>query len=136
RRGFSIAGRAPSAYIWGPGRPRRAPRAGPPGGRSACAAGTVRRDVSRMEPSGGQGPIRVLYVDDSRFDRELVRDALEMEATGFAVTEASSRGEFESALGRLGTDFDLVLTDFNILGFTGLDVLRAVRRTGVDVPVI
>jgi len=77
-----------------------------------------------------------LYIDDSRFDRELVCDALELEAGGFVVTEASSRAQFEAGLDRLQTDFDLVLTDFNILGFTGLHVLHAVRERCDELPVI
>lgn len=90
-------------------------------------------------PPSAQPAIRVLYVDDSRFDRELVRDALELEeagAGGFVLAQASSRAEFEAALDRLDTDFDLILTDFNILGFTGLNVLHAVRARRTDLPVI
>ena len=41
---------------------------------------------------------RILYVDDSAFDRELVRDAIEKEANGFQLVEAGSRAEFETAL--------------------------------------
>jgi len=89
-----------------------------------------------MESPPNQSRIRVLYIDDSRFDRELVRDALELETGGFIVTEASSRAQFEASLDRLETAFDLVLTDFNILGFTGLHVLHAVRGRNANLPVI
>jgi diguanylate cyclase (GGDEF)-like protein/PAS domain S-box-containing protein len=78
--------------------------------------------------------IRVLYVDDNAHDRALVRDALENESDGFAVTEASSRAEFEAALARGG--YDLVLSDFNILGFTGLQVIEAVRAADPQAPVV
>jgi PAS domain S-box-containing protein len=79
-------------------------------------------------------PIRILYVDDNSLDRELVRDALEQEHEGFQVTEASSRQEFEAhlAAGR----FDLVLSDFNILGFEGLQVIKAVQASNPDLPVV
>ncbi|HYF63092.1 MAG TPA: response regulator, partial [Herpetosiphonaceae bacterium] len=79
-------------------------------------------------------PIRVLYVDDYPLDRELVRDALEHEHGGFAVTEAASREEFEAVLA--AGSFDLVLSDFNILGFEGLQVLDAVQRRGLGIPVV
>ncbi|MCB0169454.1 MAG: hypothetical protein KDJ97_02785, partial [Anaerolineae bacterium] len=62
-------------------------------------------------------PIHILYVDDYPFDRELVRDALEKEQEGFRVTEAASRADFEARLVEGG--YDLVLSDFNILGFEG-----------------
>ena len=79
-------------------------------------------------------PIRILYVDDYPLDRELVRDALEVEHEGFAVTEAVSREEFEINLKQ--GDFDLVLSGFNILGFEGLQVLEVVRKTDPRLPVI
>ncbi len=79
-------------------------------------------------------PIRILYVDDSPLDRELVRDALEKEHSGFEVIEAASRSAFESILAK--GDFDLVLSDFNILGFEGLQVLEAVHAKDPGLPVI
>jgi two-component system, cell cycle sensor histidine kinase and response regulator CckA len=79
-------------------------------------------------------PIRILYVDDYPLDRELVRDALEKEHGGFRVSEAASRVEFEAKL--VAEDYDLVLSDFNILGFEGLQVLDAVRARAPHVPVI
>jgi PAS domain S-box-containing protein len=78
--------------------------------------------------------VRVLYVDDYPLDRELVRDALEKEHGGFELVEAASRAEFESRLAQGG--FDLVLSDFNILGFEGLQVLETVRAKGLQLPVI
>ena len=77
--------------------------------------------------------IRILYVDDSRLDRELVRHALEKEHGGFEVIEAASHAEFEE---RLLDDYDLVLSDFNILGFEGLQVLDAMREKDPTVPVV
>jgi PAS domain S-box-containing protein len=78
--------------------------------------------------------VRILYVDDYPLDRELVRDALEKEYGGFELVEAASRADFETALAQGG--FDLVLSDFNILGFEGLQVLEAVRATDSPLPVI
>ena len=79
-------------------------------------------------------PIRILYVDDYPLDRELVRDALEKEHHGFQLIEATSRSDFETRLVQGG--FDLILSDFNILGFEGLQVLDTVRAAGLDIPVI
>jgi DNA-binding NtrC family response regulator len=78
--------------------------------------------------------IRILYIDDYELDRELVKDALEKEHGGFEVFEASNREEFEKLLQTQG--FDVVLSDFNIAGFEGLQVLEAVRSFDVDLPVI
>jgi signal transduction histidine kinase/DNA-binding response OmpR family regulator len=79
-------------------------------------------------------PLHILYVDDSPFDRELVRDVLEKEHQDFLVIEAASRQEFETRLA--DGCYDLVLSDFNILGFEGLQVLDAVRAKVPALPVI
>jgi len=78
--------------------------------------------------------VRVLYMDDNQFDRELVRDAFEKEAPGFRVIEAAYRGQFEAKLAE--GDFEVVLSDFNILGYEGLQVIDVVRAARTHVPVI
>ena len=79
-------------------------------------------------------PIRVLYVDDNPFDRDLVRDALTATDREFTVTETTNRSELEAALesGR----FDCVLSDLNILGYSGLDVYEAVMTRTPGLPVV
>ena len=78
--------------------------------------------------------IKILYIDDYELDRELVKDALEKEHGGFELTQASCRQEFESLLKT--QVFDVVLSDFNIAGFDGLQVLHAVRAHDPQIPVI
>ncbi len=78
--------------------------------------------------------VQVLHVDDSSFDRELVREALEHARGGFELVEASNREELESALA--AGCFDVVLSDFNILGLDGLEVFARVRKRDPEVPVI
>ncbi len=78
--------------------------------------------------------IRILYVDDNPFDRELVRDALEKEHGGFDLTTVASRLDFEGTLA--GGGFDLILSDFNILGFDGLQVIDLVHAQKPELPVI
>jgi len=89
---------------------------------------------SSAEPSGRPGVTRVLCVDDSAFDRDLVRDSLEHAQRPFSLELASSRESFEQKLASGG--FDLVLSDFNILGFDGLDVIEMVRSKAPGLPVI
>jgi two-component system, cell cycle sensor histidine kinase and response regulator CckA len=79
-------------------------------------------------------PLQILYVDDYQYDRELVREALEVEPGAFQLTEAASRAEFEMRL--VEQEYDLVLSDFNILGFDGLAVVAAVRDIHPQTPVI
>lgn len=79
-------------------------------------------------------PIHILYIDDSALDRELVRDMLEKEHGGFEVTEAASREDLERCL-EVGP-YDVLLTDFNILGFTGLEVFDHIQTRLPTLPVI
>ncbi|MCE7858348.1 MAG: HD domain-containing protein [Chloroflexi bacterium CFX2] len=78
--------------------------------------------------------IRILYVDDSPLDRDLVLDALEKEHGGFKVTQAVSRVDFETIFNN--DVFDLVLSDFNILGYEGLQVIDSVHAKDANLPVI
>ncbi|HQV30838.1 MAG TPA: response regulator, partial [Calditrichia bacterium] len=78
--------------------------------------------------------IRVLYVDDSRLDRELVRDALSQSPDRFELIETDSPDTFETNLSQ--GEYDIILTDFNILGFSGLEVLELVQDRRPDTPVI
>lgn len=81
----------------------------------------------------GQKPARLLYVDDAELDRELVRLALQEAPRPYELVEAGSRDDF---VGKLSQDFSLVITDLNILGYSGLDVLQLVKREMPEVPVV
>ncbi len=78
--------------------------------------------------------IHVLYIDDNPFDRDLVRDALTATGDGFLVTEISTRGELEAAL--VNNVYNCVLSDLNILGYTGLDVFDIVKKLRPELPVV
>ena len=79
-------------------------------------------------------PVRILYVDDSALDLELVRDVIDTCGEPFELTEAAARDQFETLL-RAG-EFDIVLSDFNILGFDGLQVIDAVKARDSRTPVV
>ncbi len=76
----------------------------------------------------------ILYVHDSKFDRDLVRHVLEVEHGHFRITEAATKQEFEARLAE--GSYDLILTDFNILGYEGFEVLETVRAHDARLPVV
>jgi hypothetical protein len=78
--------------------------------------------------------IKILHVDDNSLDRQLVKDALCKEHDAYELIEADSREKFEKHLAE--NDFDLILSDFNILGFDGLQVLKIVQEKDPSIPVI
>jgi PAS domain S-box-containing protein len=78
--------------------------------------------------------IHVLCVEDNPHDLALIRDALAQRAENFEVLASTNRQSFEKALAKGG--FDVVLTDFNILGYEGLQVIQEVKKHRPDVPII
>lgn len=77
--------------------------------------------------------IQILYVDDNPLDIELVRAALEREG-GFQITSATNQAAFEAHMEK--GKFDLVITDFDILGYDGLQVLDTVKEINSQIPVV
>ena len=89
-------------------------------------------------PTLAHDGVRLLLVDDDSVDRMAVRRAIGKSGlTGVTIDEAS---DASSAIALL-TDgsrsrFDCVLLDYELSGDTGLDVVREVRRQGVEVPIV
>jgi PAS domain S-box-containing protein len=81
-----------------------------------------------MDPS-----IHVLHVEDDPLDRDRVREVL-AHAGNFSVVDATRLREFELLLAE--EEWDCVLTDLQLSGYTGLDVLDRVRATHPSVPVV
>jgi PAS domain S-box-containing protein len=78
---------------------------------------------------------RVLHLDDSPLDAELVRERLASSADGeWDIRHVDTGGAFESTL-RSGS-FDLLLTDYAIPGYDGMTALRFARRERPDIPII
>ncbi|MDR1384397.1 MAG: response regulator [Planctomycetaceae bacterium] len=76
---------------------------------------------------------KVLVADDSSTMRKIILRSLQ--AVGVTeVTEAADGAEAIS-LFKPGT-FDLVLTDWNMPGMTGLEVLQSIRAQDANIPVI
>ena len=77
-------------------------------------------------------PARVLVVDDERSLREFLEIFFRRE--GYAVVTASGADEALVALG--ADDFDVVISDVQMSGASGLDLLRTVKETAPDCVVI
>ena len=76
--------------------------------------------------------LRALIVEDSEDDLELL--LLHLKESGYHVkhTLVQGRDEFRAAL-RNG-DFDAVLSDYNLPGWSGLDAIRELQKAGRDIP--
>ncbi len=78
--------------------------------------------------------LTILLVDDSPYDRGMVRRELKQEFGNVEIVEATDEDEFKAALDAAA--FDLVITDFQIRWTDGLQVYQAVRRRLPNCPVL
>ena len=77
--------------------------------------------------------LRLLYIDDDESLLFLVRRL--MERRGFRVSGYADAAEAVERVRAHPRDFDVVVTDYNMPGMSGLDVARALREIRADLPV-
>ena len=78
--------------------------------------------------------IRVLHVEDNDMDAELVAQALRQGGFAFSVVVVRTEAEFERQL-RLHSP-DVVIADYNLPQWKGMEALEVLRRAGLDIPLI
>ena len=81
-----------------------------------------------------KSPLRVLIVEDSEDDAMLLRMRLEAGGYDLAPARVDTATDLKAALA--GRQWDLILSDYCLPGFDGLEALRLVREHGGDVPLI
>ncbi len=75
---------------------------------------------------------RILFIDDDRAGREVA--LFNLRKAGYGVEAASDGGEGLAAFSP--EKFDLVITDLKMPGISGIEVLRRIRETTPDIPVL
>ena len=78
-------------------------------------------------------PIRVLILEDDPADAELMVRELRQSGIAVQVERVDTETDF---IARLTPEPDLILSDFALPQFGGLEALRLVRSRGLDVPFI
>jgi two-component system, cell cycle sensor histidine kinase and response regulator CckA len=84
--------------------------------------------------SEGMEPLRVLLLEDDDSDAQLMVHALKQLNSGASIDRAAARKEFTELLA--GHQYDIVLADFGLPNWTGMEALRELRRLGFDTPLI
>jgi PAS domain S-box-containing protein len=79
-------------------------------------------------------PIRILFLEHERADADLALAELERAGLGVEADVVTTPAEFASRLAR--SDYDLVLADYRLPGWTGMDALAALQKAGSPVPLI
>ncbi|MBN8493805.1 MAG: response regulator [Burkholderiales bacterium] len=86
-----------------------------------------------MTDADGRRPLRVLHLEDSDLDHELAMAHLQRAGLRVQAQRIESRAEFAEAL---QGDWDLILSDYNLPGFSGLQALEMLRDSGRLLPFI
>jgi signal transduction histidine kinase/CheY-like chemotaxis protein len=81
-----------------------------------------------------QARLRILLLEDSIQDAELIQDLLEADHFVCEVTRVQTRAEFVAALEAGG--FDLILADYKLPSFDGLSALKLALSARPDLPFI
>ena len=79
-------------------------------------------------------PLRILHLEDSPTDHELIRTMLRKAGLACDFAHAMDRADYEANLARGG--FDLILADYSLPGYDGMTALAAVRNQHPDTPFI
>jgi len=78
--------------------------------------------------------MRILHLEDNGLDAELFGNLIQKEWPDCEIDPAAGRDTFLSRL--MGQRYDLILSDFSIVGFDGLDALRIARELTPETPFI
>jgi signal transduction histidine kinase len=104
-----------------------------------CAGELASMSEEQHEPEisdwpTGHGPLRLLMVDDSAFDAQLVAERLRRDGLRFGLERVSDAAGLHAALARATPD--LVLADIELQGLSALGVLQELRAAHPEVPLI
>lgn len=79
-------------------------------------------------------PVRILHLEDSRVDHALVKFALQRSQMPHQIVLVDTLDDFQREL-ESGAH-DIVLADYHLPGFTGLDAWEVVCQRGIDIPFV
>ncbi|HOB32370.1 MAG TPA: response regulator [Verrucomicrobiota bacterium] len=78
--------------------------------------------------------IRILYLEDNEHDQVLVREMLASEGVDCEMECVRNRNDYENAL--VERKFDIIISDYSLPSFDGLNALAVARRVAPKTPFI
>lgn len=87
-----------------------------------------------MQPEANPAPLRILHLEDSELDHEIVRQTLRRAGMPCALERVESLDDFVRRL--QDSRFDAVLADYRLPGFTALDAWQALLTVPAPPPFI
>ena len=86
------------------------------------------KTISAARNLSGKSPLRILHLEDSELDHQLVRRALLSEGMGCEITRIDTLEAFRKLAQR--SAFDVILADYRLPGFTALDAWALLSENG------
>jgi CheY-like chemotaxis protein len=86
------------------------------------------------KPSTSLRPLRLLIVEDSPADAELTVATLKRAGYSLSFDVVDTPEEFQARLSQ--TDYDIILSDHNLITWTGIEALEILRESGKDIPLV
>ncbi len=87
-----------------------------------------------MTDTPTRAPIRILHLEDSRVDHALVKFALQRSQMPCELTLVDTLEDFQRELDSRA--HDIVVADYHLPGFNGLDAWELVRASGIAIPFV
>ncbi len=87
-----------------------------------------------MSETPSRTPVRILHLEDSRVDHALVKFALQRSQMRCEILLVDTLEDFRRELENRA--HDIVLADYHLPGFTGLDAWDILRGSGSDIPFV
>jgi signal transduction histidine kinase len=94
--------------------------------------GHLMATTNDLAPQPGQ--LRVLHVEDNELDAELVAQAMQRDGFSASIVVVQAEKDFEREL--VAHRPDVVLADYNLPQWQGMEALEVLRREGLDAPLI
>ncbi len=113
--------------------------------KNSAPSATIRQIVQPPEkdpampatnfPTNGQrSPLRVLFVEDSSRDLQLMVAALERSGYNLTHDRVDSQRSFQEILKK--TNCEIIISDYNLRDWTAVDALEMVKKSGKDIPFV
>src|SRR4051812_29919185 len=90
--------------------------------------------MQSMRTGATMDQISILMLEDSSLDAELILAKLKKENIGYQADRAKTEDEFRQSL--KNRTFDVILSDFSIPEFPGMEALKVAKEIQPDIPFI
>src|SRR5258708_17805687 len=94
------------------------------------------RFKEKLQAESKGPPVRILLLEDNPSDAELCWHKLESSELDFSIKNVGTPEQFKLEIGTDASAYDIVLGDYRLPNWTGLEAVRWLRSSGLLIPFI